>query len=153
MAKKLRILSVCSEVTPYATTGGLGDVCAALPGALAERGHQVDVIMPAYQTLKLASAATEALGDPLAIHMAGATVAGRLLEAKIGKRWRLLLVDQPEYFGRESLYVDPATGRDYADNAARFAFFCKAVIEWLARRLERVVGRAGHAVHDSQRRI
>ena len=133
MAKKLNILMVCSEVTPYATTGGLGDVCGALPTALAKRGHQVDVIMPFYQGTKLGGAVTELLGEPLAIHMDGNLVEGRLLAAKVDRPWRLLLVENAGFFGRESLYVDPDTGRDYPDNAARFAYFSKVVIEWMRR--------------------
>ena len=45
----LNIVFVASEMKPYATTGGLGDVVAALPPALAKRGHRVMVVIPRYQ--------------------------------------------------------------------------------------------------------
>ena len=37
------------EVTPFAKTGGLADVAAALPRALQRRGHDVRIMMPLYQ--------------------------------------------------------------------------------------------------------
>ena len=38
-----------SEAVPFAKTGGLADVCGALPVELARLGHEVAVIMPAYR--------------------------------------------------------------------------------------------------------
>jgi len=45
----LKILLVASEVAPFAKTGGLADVAAALPRALARAGHDVKVLMPLYE--------------------------------------------------------------------------------------------------------
>jgi starch synthase len=45
----MKILMVASEATPFAKTGGLADVLGALPAALAERGEQVAVVLPAYR--------------------------------------------------------------------------------------------------------
>ena len=42
----MRITHLSAEVIPFAKTGGLGDVAAALPKALHARGHDVDVFMP-----------------------------------------------------------------------------------------------------------
>lgn len=44
----MKVLFVTSEAAPFAKTGGLGDVCGALPAALAEKGVDVRVIMPKY---------------------------------------------------------------------------------------------------------
>lgn len=43
------IIFVTSEVAPWSKTGGLGDVCGALPAALAKRGHAVLVVSPLYE--------------------------------------------------------------------------------------------------------
>jgi starch synthase len=55
----VNVLFVASEVAPFAKTGGLGDVAAALPRALAaqKRGHDVRIVMPMYGRLKGAEAA------------------------------------------------------------------------------------------------
>ncbi|HVH45463.1 MAG TPA: glycogen synthase [Labilithrix sp.] len=44
----MNVLFVSSEVAPFAKTGGLGDVSAALPRALGVRGHDVRIVMPMY---------------------------------------------------------------------------------------------------------
>ncbi|MCW5835575.1 MAG: glycogen/starch synthase, partial [Labilithrix sp.] len=48
----MNVLFVSSEVAPFAKTGGLGDVAAALPRALAARGHDVRIVMPMYARVK-----------------------------------------------------------------------------------------------------
>ncbi|MEM8929799.1 MAG: glycogen synthase GlgA [Acidobacteriota bacterium] len=47
----LRIAFVTAEVAPFAKTGGLADVSAALPAHLVRHGHDVRVIMPLYDVL------------------------------------------------------------------------------------------------------
>ena len=47
--KKLKILFVSAEVTPYAKTGGLADVAGSLPLALIGKGHDVRIVMPRYK--------------------------------------------------------------------------------------------------------
>lgn len=42
------LVFVAAEAAPYSKTGGLGDVVASLPCALAARGHRVMVITPRY---------------------------------------------------------------------------------------------------------
>ncbi|WP_437932612.1 glycogen synthase [Sorangium sp. So ce291] len=49
---RLKILFVVSECVPFCKTGGLADVAGALPLALAEAGHDVRVVMPAYRVAK-----------------------------------------------------------------------------------------------------
>ncbi|TMA27988.1 MAG: glycogen synthase, partial [Deltaproteobacteria bacterium] len=48
----MRILFVSSEVAPFAKTGGLGDVAAALPRHLQALGHEVLVFLPFYARVK-----------------------------------------------------------------------------------------------------
>lgn len=48
----MKILMVTSEVSPYAKSGGLGDVLGSLPQALAKAGNEVAVILPKYGIIK-----------------------------------------------------------------------------------------------------
>jgi starch synthase len=46
--RKLKIVSISSEVDPYTKTGGLADVARSLPKSLHRLGHEVIIITPFY---------------------------------------------------------------------------------------------------------
>jgi len=48
MSKKLKIVHITSEVSPFSKTGGLADVARSLPKAQKRLGHEVIVITPLY---------------------------------------------------------------------------------------------------------
>ena len=52
MNKKIKILIVSPEISPYAKTGGLGDVSNALPKALINMEQDVSLVMPFYEFIK-----------------------------------------------------------------------------------------------------
>ncbi len=128
MARKTRVLFVASEVMPFSKTGGMADVCDAIPKYLAEDGYEVDVITPWYRDAKSLGLETEPLLERFTATVGGKEIAGSLLTAKIDRPWRPLLVAQDDLFDRDGLYTDPTTGQDHPDNAERFAFFAKAVV-------------------------
>jgi starch synthase len=123
----MRVCMLASEAFPYAKTGGLADVLAALPEALTALGVEVTVILPGYREALRTVGAVERLGR------VRAPVASRLEPADIvrvpGARVPTLMVQAPRYFDRDGLYG--SDGRDYGDNAERFVFFCRAALEWL----------------------
>jgi starch synthase len=123
----MRVVMLTPEVYPYAKTGGLADVIAALPRALARAGVDVTVCAPAFRS------ALRAAGPVPAGLRVRAPVASRMEPAEIvrvpGAAVPTVLVRADRYFDREGLYGD-ADG-DYPDNAERFAFFCRAALEWL----------------------
>lgn len=118
----MRILFPSAEVAPYSKTGGLGDVAAALPRALATLGHEVLVVTPWYRTLR-AQPQPYWIGDVQVPFEGGFQAAGvGTLEAD-GVRYAF--VGHPD-FDRPSLY-------GYADDARRFARFSRAVPQVAAR--------------------
>ncbi|MBI5404890.1 MAG: glycogen synthase [Candidatus Kerfeldbacteria bacterium] len=57
--KKLFVVSISPEVSPYSKSGGLGDVAAALPKHVAKAGHHVVIITPYYGFIKHQDVALE----------------------------------------------------------------------------------------------
>ncbi len=135
----LRILLASSEVVGFAKTGGLADVAGALPRALAARGHQVAVVMPYYRCVRQSKHPVERTPHVIPVPVGLRTLACRLYRSTLpGSHVPIYFIDQPEYFDRD----DPAQGRglyqqsmpggykaDYLDNAERFVFFSRAVLE------------------------
>lgn len=114
--KPITALGVASEVFPLVKTGGLADVAGALPLALAAEGVSVRTLLPGYPDVlaKLERA------EP--VHEFAATFGGaaRLLAARKGGL-DLLVLDAPHLYARPgNPYVGP-DGRDWPDNAFRFA--------------------------------
>lgn len=140
----VRILFASSEAVPFATTGGLGDVCGSLPFALADLGHDVRVIIPAYRGVWFAGREINSLGLEFIVSVGSKTVSGRLLESR-ADNVTFYFVQQDYYYDREALYN--VHGQDYADNCERFVFFDRAVLE--AIRLLDFVPDVLHA-HDWQ---
>ena len=123
----MRVVMLSPEVYPYAKTGGLADVLAALPPALAAAGVEMTVCVPGYR------AALRAAGAPVSGTRLHAPIASRMEPVEIvrvpGAPVPTVLLRADRYFDRDGLYGEG--GRDYPDNAERFAFFCRAAVEWL----------------------
>lgn len=121
----MNILFASSEVHPLVKTGGLADVSGSLPRALKSAKQEIRVIMPAYPA---AISHAEKLKLENDIVLPGARTPVRLLQGWLPRtRIRLYLVDSPEHFDRPGgPYLDE-TGKEWADNAARFALFARAV--------------------------
>ena len=113
---KLRVLSVTSEVYPLVKTGGLADVAGALPAALAPEGIATRTLVPGYPGV------LAALRQADLVHTFADLCGGpaRLLAAQAAEL-DLLVVDAPHLYARPgNPYVGP-DGRDWPDNALRFA--------------------------------
>ena len=124
----MNILVASSEVSPFSKTGGLADVCGSLPLALAELGHRVFVVTPAYRQVTEADWGLEQTGTAFDIPIGSKVVSGRVLEGCFpGSDIQVFFVDQPDYFDRAELYRE--RGHDFKDNCERFVFFSRAVME------------------------
>lgn len=121
--KNTKVLFVSSEVDPFAKTGGLADVAASLPKALNSLEQDVRVVMPKYKNIpKKYVDKMEYVGY---IYV---DISWRHQYCAILKLERdgviYYFLDNEYYFGRDGYY-------GYDDEAERFAFFCKALIEFL----------------------
>lgn len=125
----MRINVVASEGVPFSKTGGLADVVGALPQALAASGHEVSVILPRYRMTKPRPVlpAFKTVTMPLTAGFRYASIQDGGVAAGV----RTYLVDCPEFFDRDHLYME--NGKDYPDNAQRFAAFSLASLEFMRR--------------------
>ena len=123
----MKILFVASEGLPFSKTGGLADVVEALPKSLVALGHEVTVLLPRYRNTRAVSVAVPSLTVPLGdgLRFPGIVEGGTLHGVYY------YFVDDPEFFDREQLYG--IAGKDYPDNAERFAELSAAAIEFCKR--------------------
>lgn len=112
----MKVLAVVSEIFPLVKTGGLADVSGALPLALAPLGVDVTTLLPGYPAI------TDALADAIVVRRYDDLFGGpaRLLRGH-ASGLDLLAIDAPHLYVRPgNPYVGP-DGRDWPDNAIRFA--------------------------------
>lgn len=117
----MKILFCSSEVTPYAKTGGLADVSAALPAELNRQGLQCSVVMPLYQEVKAQNLPLEHVEDIPVLTGTG------LHPTHFYRHGNTYFIDSSPLFDRKGLYS--FKGLDYPDNLERFALFSRACIE------------------------
>lgn len=122
----MKILFAASEVAPYAKTGGLADVAGSLPSALARLGHQVSVVMPLYQRVDPAVHKLKRIAE-MTVPLGTWRERCEVFQGSIAKQVTVYFIKKDIYFDRPELYG--TTRGDYRDNAERFIFFSRAVLE------------------------
>jgi starch synthase len=145
MEQQLRVLFVAAEVTPFARTGGLGDVVGALPPVLTAHGLEVRVVMPLYQAVRRHGVALRLVCNDLHVPLTLGDRTARVWQAHLPEESSEQLVpiyflEQDDYFARPGLYGDEVG--EYGDNSFRFTFLCRAALA-LAERL----GWFPHVIH------
>jgi len=122
----MNILMAATEMEPFAQTGGLGDVLGALPAALAKQGQKVSVVLPLYRIIRRETSNLQPFGRSRSVPVGDRKVEYRVYRKTHGKV-EVYFIDKPEYFNRDRLYG--YSSGDYADNAERFVFFSRSVVE------------------------
>jgi starch synthase len=131
MSKLLNILLLSSEVTPFAKTGGLADVAGALPKALKDMGHDIRLIMPKYALVKDRQfnlrevVRFRVIGIPMGKKTYVVSFKSAFLP---DSRVQVYFLEYDPFYDRDSLYLDPTTGKDWRDNPERFALFSRAAL-------------------------
>jgi starch synthase len=135
MSKTLSILFVSSEVYPFAKESGIGDVSYSLPLALRELGHDVRVMLPKYGTISERKNRIHEINRlrDIPIKMGDteilATVKSSSITTPRTKVQAYVVTNQKYFDDKKGVYHDPVTWKEYHDNAERFVFFNKTVIE------------------------
>lgn len=131
----MKVLHVCAELYPLLKTGGLADVCAALPAAQRAAGLDARLLLPGFPALR---AGTENTGEALLlptrqappfVRALGVHVAVQPARVREGGQ-PLWLIDLPALYARPGGPYQDASGHDWPDNGQRFA-----LLGWVAARL------------------
>lgn len=131
--ENLNVLFVASECTPFAKTGGLGDVVGVLPKYLKRMGYNVKVVIPRYYSID--KNCLDKLPDPLGVPMGiiGELWCGVYRTTLPNSDVEIFFIDYENFFGRKDLY-NYEDGTGYIDNDNRFIFLSKASLQ-LSKRL------------------
>jgi len=122
----VKICAIASEVAPFAKTGGLADVAAALTKYLHANGHDIRLFMPLYSAidrerfLLTPAPRLTALGISIGAHSYQYSVFTAQLP---GSQAQVYLIDCPALYAREALYTDAP------DEHVRFLALTRIAIE------------------------
>lgn len=124
----MKVVFAASESSPFASTGGLGDVAQSLPRTLHAMGVEILRILPLYRQVAEGDFQLVDTGMRLKI-----PIGFRFYQAEIWTSDYIVpttyFIRRDEFFDRRALYNLPE--RDYDDNFERFLFFQKAVVALL----------------------
>lgn len=124
----MNILYVASEASPFAASGGLGDVMGALPKTLkrlAGKETGVGVVMPLYSSIPETYRQKMRLLDEFEFMYGWRHAYCGVFTLRMdGVDY--YFIDNEQYFMRHSLYGQ-------YDDGERFAYFCRAVVEMMLR--------------------
>ena len=120
----MKILFAASECVPFVKTGGLADVVGSLAPVLAQKGHDVRVILPKYAAIpeKYESQMRHAVDFEVQLGWRRQYCG---IEELVQDGVVFYFVDNRYYFGRN--YIYGMGGDEYE----RFAFFCRAALNFL----------------------
>ncbi len=119
----MKILFVGAEAVPFISTGGLGDVLGSLPQAIASVDKKADVrvVLPLYQKIKEKFASELEYVGNTTVGLSWRNQYCGIYKCEFGGV-TYYFIDNEYYFKRGSIYGD-------FDDAERFAFFGKAVLD------------------------
>ncbi len=119
----MRILIASPEAVPFVKTGGLADVAGALCGEFRKMKKEARIILPLYKEIRERKRPPLDTGITINVPVGDEIITGRIYSDQLSAYF----IECDEYFDREELYGTPEG--DYSDNAARFVFFSRGVLE------------------------
>lgn len=119
----MNVLFVSSEASPFAKSGGLGDVIGALPKELHKKGINAKVVIPLYKETKDKFIKKLKLINVITVALSWRNQYCGILKAEYGGV-EYYFIDNEYYFYRDGYY-------GHFDDAERFAFFSKAALDIL----------------------
>jgi len=132
----LRIVHLAAEVSPFAKTGGLGDVVGALPKFQADRGDEVSVWMPLYrkvrEELDRRGIRPQWVMDPFRVEVGFHSYEVGIVKTTLpGSEVPVYFVGHDPFFDRPEIYAPGFGGKD--DGLLRYAVFVRAALAAIRR--------------------
>lgn len=119
------LLFVTPECTPFAQAGGLGDVAASLPKALARLGLRPHVVMPLYASVDRGG--LEPLPHRLRVPVGNDLREVRVWRGSLASEVPVYFLDDPGAFDRPGIYGP--NGDSYPDNLQRFVLLSRGAFD------------------------
>ena len=123
----MNVLFIASEMEPYAKSGGLADVVAALPKALKSLGIDVKVVIPLYSSIKYDRYSLKKVMPAACVHMGTCEEWYGVHHTSEPHGVDVYFVEFNKYFNRAGYYHD--SGGEYKDSAFRFSFLSRAALQ------------------------
>lgn len=119
------VLIASSEAVPFCKTGGLADVAGTLPKELEKLGLKVRLLLPLYKKVKREP--LRPTGLKIKVFISDRFEEASLWQGKTGRDVPVYFIEKDKYYDRPELYQ--TSEGDYPDNAERFLFFSRAILE------------------------
>lgn len=119
----MKVLYITSEAAPFASSGGLAEVASSLPYAMRQRLVTCRVVLPLYEAVPQELRMNMKFITSLSVPVAWRRQYCGVFEAKY-RGITYYFIDNQYYFKRKGFY-------GHYDDAERFAFFSRAVLEML----------------------
>lgn len=116
-----------AECVPFVKTGGLADFAGAFGEVLANSGKHVSIVLPGYSLIDKEKYHFETIDFSFTIPISNKNVSGTVMKSSMGENLDVFLICNDEYFNRKGLFAEE--GKVYEDNAERFLFFSKGILE------------------------
>jgi starch synthase len=125
----MNILICASEVGPFSKTGGLADVVGSLPPYLTAMGHDVRIVTPMHSSIDYSRVDwAERTAVAMAVPVGNGEEWCAIHETRLSDdRTIVYLIEHHRYWDRPGIYG--TGGKDYVDNAERFAFLSRAALQ------------------------
>jgi starch synthase len=121
--EKTKILFASSEAAPFAKTGGLADVANSLPNALGKLNADIRLVLPKYKCIPMEYTEAMRYIGYIYVDLGWRHQFCGVFSLTLGDRI-VYFIDNEYYFKRDCIY-------GYPDEAERFTFYCKALLQML----------------------
>ena len=124
-SRPLKVLMATAELTPFAKSGSVADVTAALSKELRRLRHDVRLVMPRYRQVDIARYGLKPVITDLQVPLGAQTLPATIFEGRLGETV-VYFVDCPSLYDRDGIY-------GFGDDDARSAYFSRALLEMPSR--------------------